>query len=61
MTNGDRVRQMTDEQLKDFLVDGVLNWVWCDDNAPIDPDTLECLKEGTCEDCCREWLGKEIN
>ena len=60
MTNGDRIRSMSDEQLKDFLVDEVLNWAWCDDTAPIDNNTKICLKGCTCNDCCEEWLKEEV-
>lgn len=48
-TNADRIRQMTDEELAEFLYN---------DCAPI-PAT-ECDKHGECKDCWLDWLKQEV-
>ena len=48
MTNADKIRKMTDEELSSFL-NNQLYWpVWCDGN---------CQTE--CHDCCLKWLKEE--
>lgn len=65
MTNAERIRSMTDEELAKFFTDAVTDWwAWCDQDAPTDED-CNCLKWGMdredgCEKCCKVWLQKEV-
>lgn len=45
MTNGDRIRAMSDEELAFYLLCPKRN----------DEGSLECHKDG-CKPCCLEWL-----
>lgn len=48
MTNSDRIRHMTDEELS-VLLNNQRYWpVWCDDNC-----------QTVCRDCCLKWLKEE--
>lgn len=49
MTNGDRIRSMTDEELADFL-DGFLCYQVGACRAP-DID---------CQECCLKWIKQEV-
>lgn len=44
MTNADRIRAMSDEEL--------VNWLVC----PYDIDPDLCIGRGTCYDCTLQWL-----
>lgn len=46
MTNGDKIRQMSDEELAEYLYDG---------NCP----TREC-QAPLCKDCWLKWLKSEV-
>jgi hypothetical protein len=47
MTNGDRIRAMTDEELTAVIV------------CPYDCDSDMC-SNGTCFDCCMNWLQRPV-
>lgn len=49
ITNGGRIRSMSDEELAEFMYGKDVPW--CNDS--------ECPSE-TCKDCFREWLQKEV-
>ena len=53
MTNADRIRSMTDEDLMRFLlrVGTLENRPWCDD---------EPCNNRYCSECITEWLKKEV-
>lgn len=52
MTNADKIRAATDEELS-VLLNNQLYWpVWCDDNCQDN-----CQTE--CRDCCLKWLKEE--
>ena len=63
MTNGDRIRNMTDEQLTDIIL--------CPyDTAGEPADIMPCIKDGNtqefvsvdiCKKCMTDWLKKESN
>ena len=59
MTNGDRIRQMSDEELADFIDKGRISIQdkFCDENAAMD---VEC-DDRECTQCWLEWLRKEAN
>ena len=62
MTNGEKIRQLSNDELADFLVSKIFGWLWCDNTAPVDPETKDCLKhEGNCLKCCQEWLDEEYH
>lgn len=48
MTNGDRIRAMTDEQLTAVIA------------CPYDCDSDMCPSNGTCFDCCLNWLQQPV-
>ena len=50
MTNADRIRNMNDEELADFMY--AKDIPWCDDS--------ECPTEMLCKDCFRTWLQSEV-
>ena len=57
MTNAEKIRGMSDEELADLLTSKVFGWMWCDPNAPVEPETKDCLKyDGDCLQCCKDWL-----
>lgn len=63
MTNAERIRSMSDEELAGFLVNDIWGWPWCDKDAPVDKEN-NCIKWGKdrydcCEKCCNVWLQKE--
>lgn len=60
-TNADRIRAMTDEELADWLNNDVEYWgKWCHDDAPVDQETLDCLRNGgECRLCILDWLKEE--
>lgn len=47
MTNGDRIRNMSNDELAEIII------------CPhyVEPET--CTKEITCVECCDEWLAEE--
>ena len=61
ITNADRIRAMTDEELADWLNNDVEYWgKWCHDDAPVDQETLDCLRNGgECRLCILDWLKEE--
>lgn len=44
MTNGERIRGMSDEELAEIIM------------CPYDTDPSVCNYKGVCLDCCLEWL-----
>ena len=60
-TNADRIRSMTDEELAEWIDNDVEYWgKWCHDDAPVDPQTLDCLRNGgECSLCILDWLKEE--
>ena len=63
MTNGDRIRNMTDEQLTDIIL-------CLYDTAGEPVDIMPCVKDGNiqelvsvdvCKKCMTDWLKKESN
>jgi len=50
MTNGEKIRQMSDEELMVLLIHQRYWPAWCDDNC----------QTTTCLDCCLKWLKKEV-
>ena len=56
MTNADRVRAMSDEELAKLLVNVIFSkwdfrWEWCEKT---------CTNDDSCEDCILTWLKKEV-
>lgn len=51
VTNGDRIRAMTDEELVDFMYNEKLS-LWCAENKECKP---------RCRDCFAEWLKEEVS
>ena len=49
MTNANRIRAMTDEELSDFLGRQRYYPVWCDDNC-----------QTACRDCRLKWLKEDV-
>lgn len=61
ITNADRIRSMTDEELAHFI-DEFWSAPWCPDEPPIDSETKECMMhEGKCEMCILDWLKQEAD
>lgn len=60
-SNADRIRSMTDEELADWIYGQSDEWSnWCPREAPINPETLECLRNGgDCGKCILDWLKEE--
>ena len=60
MTNADRIRNMSDEKLADYLLEIARtkgeNMYICNH----DDHNGTCLKGETCEECTLEWLQKEV-
>ena len=50
MTNGDRIRAMTDEELAKFIP----NWSYTDACKCVEKPYVDCNNE--CEKCVSEWL-----
>lgn len=48
MTNGDKVREMTNEELADIIM------------CPYGTEAYSCGKPN-CLKCCREWLESEVD
>ena len=61
-TNADRIRSMTDEELADWIYGQCDEWSnWCPKEAPINPETFECLRNGgCCGKCILDWLKQEV-
>lgn len=61
-TNYDRIRSMSVEKLAEFVDNIIEYWgKWCPDDAPVDPKTLECLRNGgECRLCVLDWLKQEV-
>ena len=51
MTNADRIRSMTDEELAEFLFHAWNNASWC--------SMKECPDEDSCLPCWLDWLKEE--
>ena len=50
ITNADRIRAMSDDELADFMY--AKDIPWCDDS--------ECPTETLCKDCFSKWLQSEV-
>ena len=48
MTNGERIRDMSDEELAEIIM------------CPYDTDPSVCNYKGVCLDCCLEWLKQPV-
>lgn len=48
MTNGERIRDMSDEELAEIIM------------CPYDTDPSVCNYKGVCLDCCLEWLKQSV-
>ena len=55
ITNADRIRAMTDEQLAYFLLAVKIDYAGC-----AFPDHESCPAKGSCYDCWLEWLKEEV-
>lgn len=52
MTNAEYIRNMTDDELAQFLLETSLHRDGC--------DSKDCVnRHKSCKDCFKEWLGKE--
>lgn len=59
MTNGDKVRQMPDEELASFVYCDIYKGLpWC---VPLDSCCKHAGEDYTCEQCMLEWLKEPIN
>ena len=59
ITNYDRIISKTPEELATWI-DDYAAYAWCPVEAPIDPETHECLvHDGDCRLCILDWLRKE--
>ena len=47
MTNGDRIREMSNDELAEIIM------------CPYDVEPETCFREPTCVECCDEWLAEE--
>jgi hypothetical protein len=57
VTNADRIRAMSDEELAKWLEVEFLKCPWCKEDAPVDPVTKECLvPHQFCWECTLDWL-----
>ena len=54
MTNADKIRAMTDDELSKFLVQIELY------SPPYCIGFLMCAKELPCAECCEVWLKQEV-
>ena len=54
LTNADRIRAMTDEQLAYFLLAVKIDYAGC-----AFPDHESCPVKGSCYDCWLEWMKEE--
>ena len=52
MTNGDKIRQMTDEELSESLMDSICNMI---------PDDVCLAGKRTCEECVLAFLRQEAD
>ena len=57
-TNADRIRNMTEEQFANWLVERVTDSPWCKPDAPVDQETKRC-QIWDCEKCALDWLRQE--
>ena len=57
-TNANHIRNMTDEQFANWLVEHVADSPWCKPDAPGDTETRRC-QIWDCEKCALEWLRQE--
>ena len=55
MTNGDWIRSMSDEELRDLF--GKSKTMF---SCPVDKDDEECLQMESCIDCFFKWLKQEV-
>ena len=58
-TNYDRIVNMSQEELAEFLEERVSDVPWCNEDAPFKPGTDECVLED-CTKCALVWLRKEV-
>ena len=49
MTNGDRIRAMTDEEICEFMAESICDSVY------------DCRNDIPCYECRLAWLKKEVN
>lgn len=63
ITNADRIRAMTDAELANWIDNDVAFWgKWCPNDAPVDPETKDCLRNGgECSRCILDWLKEEAD
>lgn len=60
VTNADRIRHMTDEEMARWI-DEFWSAAWCPDDPPVDPETKDCLMhDGNCELCILDWLKQDM-
>lgn len=52
MTNADRLRKMTDEELAEFLYHAWNNAAWC--------SAKDCADDESCFPCWLDWLKEEV-
>lgn len=54
---------MTDEELAGWIDNDVAFWgKWCPNDAPINPVTHECMRNGgECRLCILDWLKQEVS
>lgn len=57
MTNADKIRNMTDEELAEFLDVMVVDGLDCVLGLPCD----YCMEKCECESCIKEWLERECD
>ena len=55
ITNADRIRAMSDEELADWLETKVWDLPWCNYYTLVDDETKKCSK-WDCVKCALEWL-----
>lgn len=58
ITNADKIRSMTNEQLADWLYREACVAKWCGANPNLTPGSKEC-DEADCMECIVMWLEKE--
>ena len=51
MSNADKIRDMTDKELADFMITAV--------SCPPHREWCDCTFVGTCKECWLDWLGQE--
>ena len=59
LTHYDELHSMNSEKLAAWIDENMCNAMWCDDTAPVNPDTKICLLHD-CKACIVEWLESEV-